>query len=147
MHCSFYRYPDMQYCFLRETTEYPTEEYKPEKGEICVPVPTEEFGFTFRLCAKVERDNGIYASIYGVVDEAVKVTFGTVSWSKTKLDINIGVVVSMFGKSGFGGTLEVLVDEVSGVISACANIDYGFGSTAPWYAVITTLGSVTPAPN
>lgn len=141
------QYPYMPYGLIRETpAAYPQEPYTPEAGEICVPVPTEEFGFTMRLCAKVKRDNGVYASIYAVIDETIKVTFGTVSYSQSILDVNIGVVFSMFGKSGFGGTLEVKANTSTGVISACANLDYGVGSVAPWYAVLASLGTVTPAP-
>lgn len=125
------------------------EDYFPEKGEVCIPMPTEEFGFASRICAKIERDDGLYASIFIVVDEVLKIQLGSVSYSDSYLKVDIGLIITgpLDLGTGLGGTLEVDVDTQSGVISACANLDYEFGSVAPWYGIITTFGDVIPAPS
>lgn len=157
MNCQYYErygYPHMPYrAFPSQSnqTTYTQEPYTEgsDPGAVCLPLPTEEFGFTCRICANVERDNGVYANIYFIIDQIIKVTVGTVSYSQSVLDIQFGLVVSVAGLngSGFGGTFEVKVNTTSGVISSCANLNYGVGTVAPWYGVLSTLGSVIAAPS
>lgn len=106
----------------------------------CVPLPTEEFGFTSSICADVSVSSTEQsAKIYVKIDGVGEVDLGEIDNSTTEFSVDLGVTFSLLGKKGFGGTMQIIENKPSGCISACANVDYGIGSVAPWYTLITCL--------